>query len=109
MKRISLSAAMDLMPYAIVAFLVNLVTGSVFLIGRPYTYIHASSLWAKLFFVMLAGANAIIFQFTLKDKVAEIGPGVDTTFPMKLVGATSLLSWCMVMYFARMVPYLTKC
>jgi hypothetical protein len=108
MKRISLSAAMDLMPYAIVAFLVNLVTCTVFLLGRPYNYIHASSLWAKLFFVMLAGANAIIFQFTLKDKVAEIGPGDDTTLPMKLVGATSLLSWFMVMYFGRMVPYLPK-
>jgi hypothetical protein len=105
MKRISLSAAMDLMPYAIVAFLVNLVTGTIFLLGRPGVYVHARSMWAKLFFVILAGLNAIIFQFTLKDRAIRLGPGEDTSFSMKLIGATSLLSWFAVMCFGRLVPY----
>lgn len=106
MKRISLGAAMDLMPFAIGAFLVNLITGTIFLLGRPSTYIHAASLWAKMLFVIIAGANATVFQFTLKDKVLEIGVGQDTPASMKLIGATSLISWLAVMYFGRMIPYL---
>jgi len=106
MKHLSLSAAMDLMPWAIVAFLVNLVTGTIFLLGRPNIYVHAISLWAKLFFIILAGSNAVIFQLTLKEKALAIGPGDDTPISMKLVGATSPLAWFAVLYCGRMVPYL---
>ena len=91
--------------YAIVAFLVNLVTGSIFILGRPSNYVHARSLWAKLFFVIIAGTTALLFRFTLRDKAAALAPGDDTSFPMKLAGAVSLASWFMVMYFGRMVPY----
>jgi hypothetical protein len=108
MKRISPSAAMDLMPYAIVAFLVNLVTGTIFILGRPGAYVHAVSLWWKLLFVIIAGLNAIIFRFTLRDKTLQLGPGDDTSLAMKFIGATSLLSWFAVMYFGRMVPYLGR-
>src|SRR6202012_2433537 len=74
MKRISLSAAMELMPWAIVAFVVNLITGTVFILGRPGPYAHAVSMWFKLLFVILAGLNAIVFQITLKKKAVTLGP-----------------------------------
>jgi hypothetical protein len=108
MKRVPMKAAMDLMPWAIVAFVVNLITGLVFIIGRPGIYAHAVSLWLKLLFVIFAGLNAIIFQFTLKDKAVTLGSGDDTPMAMKFVGATSLFSWFAVLYFGRMVPYLGR-
>ena len=66
---------MDLMPFAVGAFLVQSDYRHDLLLGRPTAYIHAASLWAKMLFVIIAGANAIVFQFTLKDKVLEIGVG----------------------------------
>src|SRR5579871_4571419 len=103
MKRVPLSAAMDLMPWAIVAFVVNLITGTIFILGRPGPYAHAVSMWFKLMFVLLAGLNAIVFQITLKKKALNLGPGEPTSFPMKLVGATSLFAWFAVLYCGRMV------
>jgi hypothetical protein len=105
-KRISLRAAMDLMPYAIVAFIINLLTGTVFILGRPRVYVRAESLWFKFLFVILAGLNAIIFQVAFKDKALQLAPDADTPVSMKLVGAVSLFSWFAVLYFGRMVPYL---
>jgi hypothetical protein len=108
MKRVPLTAAMDLMPWAIVAFVVNLITGTVFILGRPGPYAHAVSMWFKLLFVILAGLNAIFFQIALKKKAIALGPGDDTPVSMKLVGATSLFLWFAVMYCGRMVPYLGR-
>jgi hypothetical protein len=107
-KRVPLGAAMDLMPWAIVAFVVNLITGSIFILGRPGIYAHSISLWFKLLFVILAGLNALFFQLTLKRKALELKPTEDTPVFMKLVGATSLFSWFAVLYFGRMVPYLGR-
>ena len=107
-KRVPLSAAMDMMPWAIVAFGVNLTTGTIFLLGRPGVYAHSVSLWFKLLFVILGGLNALIFRLTLKRKAFALRPGEDTPISMKLVGATSLIAWFTVLYFGRMVPYLGR-
>ena len=57
-KRIPVNAARDLMPFAIAGFVLNLVTGVIFLIGHPEQYAHNIAWWYKVGSLALAGLNA---------------------------------------------------
>lgn len=105
MKRVPVSAARDLMPLAIGGFLLNMTTGAVFFIGTPHQYVGNVAWWAKVFFLVLAGLNAMFFETTVGARTMNLGAGDDTPRSAKIVGAVSLVSWLGVLYFGRMLPY----
>ena len=106
MKRVPVAAARDLMPFAIAGFLMNLATGVTFFIGKPDQYIDNLAWWAKVFCLVLAGANAMFFETTVGARAITVGAGEDTPPAAKIVGAVSLASWLGVLYFGRMLPYI---
>lgn len=105
-RRVSLASARELMPFAIFGFLLNLVTGLVFLIALPEQYFHNSIWWYKVAFLALAGLNAVVFELTVAKRIGEIGAGVDSPTAAKVIGAVSLLAWLGVLYCGRMLPFL---
>src|SRR4026209_2127069 len=105
MKRVPVSAARDLMPLAIGGVLLNMTTGAVFFIGTPHQYVGNVAWWAKVFFLVLAGLNAMFFETTVGARTMNLGAGDDTPRSAKIVGAVSLVSWLGVLYFGRMLPY----
>jgi len=106
MKRVPVAAARDLMPFAIAGFLMNLATGATFFIGKPDQYIDTLAWWAKVFCLVLAGANAMVFETSVGARAIVVGAGEDTPPAAKVVGAVSLASWLGVLYFGRMLPYI---
>ena len=106
MRRLSVSAVKDLMPWAIAGFVLNLLTGIMFFVGAPDQYVNNPAWWAKVFFIVLAGLNAMVFETTLGTRVLALGPGERTPVSFKLVGALSLLSWLGVLYWGRMLPFI---
>ena len=106
MKSIPLRAAKDLMPWAVVGFGLNLITGTVFFVGAPDQYVNNAAWWAKMFFLLLAGLNAMIFETTFGVRVMTLGEGADTPIGAKVVGAVSLASWMAVLYWGRMLPFI---
>ena len=105
-RRVSISAARDLMPLALAGFAMNLVTGLVFLIGLPGQYAHNRMWWYKVGFIMLAGLNALLYETLLSAKLLALEPGADPPPTVKLVGLVSLGSWLAVLYCGRMLPFL---
>ena len=105
MKRIPLSAAKDLMPWGMVGFGVNLVTGMVFLVSQPQECVVKGAWWAKAFFLVLAGVNVLVFERLLSTRILALGPEDETPLSFKIVGAVSLICWFGVLYFGRMLPY----
>jgi hypothetical protein len=105
-KRVPVSAAGDLMPFAIAGFLCNLTTGLVFLIGHPEQYAHNVAWWWKVGFLVLAGLNAAIFQVVVGPRTAALGEGDDTPAAAKAIGIVSLVSWLGVLYCGRMLPFI---
>jgi hypothetical protein len=96
-----------LMPWAILGFLINLVTGFMFFAGDPFQYIHNIAFAFKLLFIALAGVNVIVFYVSgLYRHVDGIGPGHDAPFAAKIVAAASLFLWIGVMYWGRMLPFI---
>lgn len=105
-RRVSIGAARDLMPLALVGFAINLITGVVFLTGLPGQYAHNPLWWFKVGFIMLAGLNAVVYETALSAKVLALEPGTDTPHRVKMIGLVSLLSWLAVLYCGRMLPFL---
>ena len=95
-----------LMPWAIGGFLINAVTGALFLIMQPHLYLSSAVWWAKVAFLGIAAVNALFFETRLAVPALALHPDADTSRTMKVIGAVSLFSWFAVLYCGRMLPYL---
>ena len=95
-----------LMPWGIAGFIINAITGSLFLTMQPHLYLTSGVWWSKVAFIVIAGANALFFETRLALPALAMDPNADTSPGMKLVGALSLFSWFAVLYCGRMLPYL---
>ena len=106
MRQVPLQAAWRLIPWAKAALFVNFLTGLVFLISQPDQYARNVSMWFKMLFLLVAGVNALVFEWFYSRKLATLTPDADTPLAAKLIGGVSLASWFAVLYFGRMIPYL---
>ncbi len=106
LRSVPLHAAWRLIPWAKAALFANFLTGLVFLISQPDQYVRNVSMWFKLLFLLLAGVNALVFEWFYSRKLMALDPHGDPPLAAKAIGAVSLVSWFAVMYFGRMIPYL---
>jgi hypothetical protein len=106
MKSIPVHTVHRFVPWAIGGFTLNLTTGLVFLISQPQQYLTNPSMWFKVLFLIVAGANAMVFETVYAERLKRLGPSEDTPRPVKIIAGVSLLSWFAVLYFGRMIPYL---
>jgi hypothetical protein len=65
MRRVPMAAAKAFMPWAITGFAMNFVTGTAFFVMAPHMYVPSAAWWAKVFFIVVAGLNAMFFETTL--------------------------------------------
>ena len=105
-RGVSIRDVKAFMPYAIGGFVVNLVTGLLFLIMQPHLYLTGAIWWFKVGFIVLAGLNAMFFETRLSAQALAADPNADTPPILKWVGGVSLFSWFAVLYCGRMLPYL---
>ena len=106
-KGLPLGPLQKLMPFAILGFTINLITGFLFFTGDPFQYIHNVAFAFKLLFIGLAGVNVILFYVTgLYRHVDGVGAGHDAPPAAKLAAAVSLFLWIGVMYWGRMLPFI---
>lgn len=107
LRGVPIGALKRFLPWAVVGFSVNLLTGLLLFSAQPTVYASNAGWWAKVTFVLIAGANAIFFETAMGEQLAAIGPDDDTPRSFKIIGAVSLLSWFMVLYFGRMLPFIS--
>jgi len=93
-----------LLPWGVLGFVINSVTGMLFFIGQAFQYVDNASFHWKVLFMLLAGAN--VLYLTLFDDVWALGKGEDAPSSAKLVAASQIFLWVGVIYFGRMLPYL---
>jgi hypothetical protein len=105
-RRLPVAAVHSMLRWGILGFLINLVTGVLFFVGAPDQYISNAAWWYKVAFLGVAGANALYFETAQATRAMAIGAGEDTSPRLKLIGGVSLLSWFMVLYWGRMLPFI---
>ena len=106
MKGVPLGSAKRFIPWAMVGFAVNLLTGIVFMISQPQQYATNLAMWFKVLFLLVAGINAMLFETSYSARLMALPPGAEMPVSAKVIGAVSLISWFAVLYFGRMLPYL---
>jgi len=105
-NRVSITAARDLMPLALLGFAINAATGVVFLIGLPEQYVNNPVWWYKVGFLVLAGLNAGFYETRLSATVLALEPSGDLPRAARLIGFVSLVSWFAVLYCGRMLAFI---
>jgi uncharacterized membrane protein len=104
MRSVPFSAFHRLLPWGILGFSVNTITGMLFFIAAPQQYVHNVTFYWKMGFVMIAGV-AIQYQ-TVFDDSWSVGAGDDAPFMAKFVAASSIALWIAVIYCGQMLPFL---
>ena len=79
MKSIPFSTLHRLLPWGILGFGLNVVTGILFFVGAPPTfYVTNATFYWKMALILVAGANAL--YFTVFDQPWTLGAGDDAAY-----------------------------
>jgi uncharacterized membrane protein len=104
MKGMSFPSVHRLLPFGILGFGVNLVTGMLFFVGAPEQYTQNVAFHWKVILLELAGLNYLFL--TVFDGAWDLAPGQDPPLTDKLLAASALVLSIGVMYFGRMLPFI---
>ena len=105
-RRVPVQVAKQFLPFAMIGFTINLVTGVGFFMMYPSQYISSIAWWMKVLFLVVAVVNALVFEIVSPQRLASMQPGEDSPGLFKVIGSVSLAAWFLVLYFGRMLPYL---
>lgn len=106
MKSISFQALHRLLPWGILGFGLNLITGMFFFVAASDQYTTNSVFHWKLVLMMLAGIN--VLYFTIFEEPWEVGAGDDAPLLAKFVAGTAFVLVIGVIFAGRMLPFLGK-
>jgi hypothetical protein len=103
-KHIPFADVHRLLPWGMLGFGANLVTGMFFFVGQSAQYTSSALFYWKIVFLMIAGANFLYLTVFGKAWNAEF----DSNLADKAMAVVSLLAWLAVLYAGRMLPFLGK-
>ena len=103
MRQVAFADVHRWLPWGMLGFGVNLITGMLFVIGQPGQYSSSAPFHWKLVFLMIAGAN---FLYLTVFKRGWALDGLDFRPADKAMAVVSLVSWLGVLYAGRMLPFL---
>ncbi|AXI04565.1 DUF6644 family protein [Aquirhabdus parva] len=93
----------QLRPWVLWGFVGAFLTGIVLLASEAASILSSPPFAFKLLFILLAGINAVIFEF--KAVRAWIFKGADSVSRDKWAGGISLGLWSLVIISGRLIPY----
>jgi hypothetical protein len=102
-KSVPVAAFHRLVPYAIVGFVINAASGSLFLMTAPNQYIYNPAFHIKMLCVLLAGVNVLVFYLVIFRGV--IAGRTVSRFAGSVSGALSLALWMIVIVCGRMITF----
>jgi uncharacterized membrane protein len=107
-KQLPMRPVHRFLPWAMVGFGINVVTGMLAFIGMAAYYTYDAAFWLKMGGLLLLGLNAAVFYLGgVFHEVENLGPGEDAPFAAKLVAASSLFLWFAVITLGRYIQPLS--
>jgi hypothetical protein len=104
MKQIPFADVHRLLPWGMLGFGANLITGMFFFVGQSGQYTSSAPFYWKVIFLMIAGANFL--YLTVFKKFWADGGARHSTLADKAMAVSSICAWFAVLYAGRMLPFL---
>lgn len=104
-RRIPMSALHRMIPWGIAGYVLNVMTGFLFLSTEPSQYIYNSSFHFKMLFMILAGLNVLFFYSAMFRRVTAVDAGAEAPLPAKFVGFASIALWTGVIVAGRLLTF----
>jgi len=104
-KRVPMAEFHRLVPFAVLGFVINAASGSMFLMTEPNQYIYNPAFHFKLLLLGIAGLNILVFYVTVFWRFGSLAPGVDAPRILKTFGAVSLACWIGVIICGRLITF----
>lgn len=103
MPQVSFAHVHRLLPWGMLGFGVNFITGMIFFVASPGQYIQNVPFYWKVLFLMIAGAN---FLYLTVSRTLWTNEGRDARLADKAMAIGSIACWLAVLYAGRMLPFL---
>jgi hypothetical protein len=103
MKRLPFTVLDRMLPWAMLGFAANVVTGMLFVAASYGQYVSSDTFYWKLLFIVLAGLNTLYFTF---DRTWLLGADGEAPASSKALAVTAMLLWVGVLYWGSMLPFL---
>jgi len=104
MKQVSLDAIDRLIPWGVLGFGLNVVTGMLFFIAVPDQYTQSIAFMWKAGLIVVAAFNGL--YFTAYDHAWGMEPGGDAPVLSKAMAVSAFVLWVGVMYYGSMLPFI---
>jgi hypothetical protein len=101
MRSVPFADVHRLLPWGMLGFGANLITGMLFFVGQPGQYAQSGVFYWKVGFLMIAGANFL--YLTVFKKAWD---NLDSRLADKAMAIASIVAWLGVLYAGRMLPFL---
>jgi hypothetical protein len=105
LKEVPVAAFHRLVPFAILGFGINVVSGFMFLVTFPDQYVYNTAFQLKVLCLILAGLNVMVFYVTSFRRIRTLGSNRQAPLPGRLSGAVSLALWVTVIVCGRMITF----
>jgi len=102
-RGISMVALHRFVPFGVGAIVANALTGAMFLVSAPDQYVYNPAFQLKVACMLVALLNVIVFYSKPVQTMKTLGPEADAPRAIKLIAAISLVSWCGVIVFGRLI------
>ncbi|MGD8808450.1 MAG: hypothetical protein PVG24_02535 [Gammaproteobacteria bacterium] len=109
-RGIPVAALERLVPWGIAGFVINAVTGFIFVagnpVGGPIVYLDNAAFQIKMVLILIAGLNLLLWYMTgLAEKADHTAADGDVVPAAKVVAVVSLVMWFGVIVFGRLIMY----
>ncbi len=104
-KRVPIAALHRLVPFGVLGYGMNVLTGFTFLAGFPDQYIYNPAFQSKMLFMGTAGVNVAVFYLTMYRRVAHLGPADEAPLPARIAGGVSFACWMGVIVCGRFLTF----
>jgi uncharacterized membrane protein len=91
--------------FALIGFAINLISGTLFVIGDSDRYLVNIAFWSKMGMIALAGLNTAYFVRRIKPQLDARTASQDLTKDARVVAWLSLALWTSVIILGRFIPY----
>ena len=94
-----------LIPWGVLGYSVNVITGTMFLTATPDQYFYNAAFQFKMAFMFLTGVNVLVFYLTVYREVDAMGSGDPAPKLARIIGGASLVLWIGVMTCGRLLTF----